>query len=194
MLSICYQFAINYFMANHLAGIGATVSGVSHAAPEGPASKEKYVYGILANLEREENTLAKLPNRTDRITITLNLSTNIANIDLLLNVVAANAVGGGTSYTASHYLIGSTFTAGTGGDSTAANLAQAAMEAVIALKVIELDKSRNPDNKTTITRCTHTLGASGGTNATFSALIEFPIEVISLPGGGSLIQGKEWLT
>jgi len=194
MLSTCYQLTINYFMANHLPGIGATVSGISHAAPDEPASKEKYVYGILASLENEENTLAKLSDRTDRITITANLSTRKADVDLLLNVVAANAAGGNTTYTASHYLIGSAFTAGIGGDSTATNLAQAAMEAVIALKLIELDKSRNPDNKTTITRCMHTLGASGGTNATFSALIEFPIEIISLPGGGSLIQGKEWLT
>jgi hypothetical protein len=68
------------------------------------------------------------------------------------------------------------------------------MEAVIALKMIELDKSRNPQGKTAITRCTHTLGASGATNATFSALIEFPIEIISLPGGGSVIEGKGWLT
>ena len=68
------------------------------------------------------------------------------------------------------------------------------MEAVIALKLIELDKDRNPDNKNAVTRCTHTLAASGGTNATFSALLEFPIEVISLPGGGSVIEGKTYLT
>jgi hypothetical protein len=181
-------------MANHIPGIGATVSGKSHAAPDGPATKEKYAYGVLARLEGEENTLAKLPNRADRITITASLSTNTANIDLLLNVVAATAAGGATIYTASHYLVGSTFTSGTGGDSTAPNLAQAAMEAVLALKLLELDKSKNPQNLTTITRCTHSLGASGGSNATFSALIEFPIEIISLPGGGSLLQGKEWLT
>jgi hypothetical protein len=180
-------------MANHLPGAGATISGVSHAAPDGPASKERYVYGILAKLEGEENSLTRTPNRTDRITITANLSTKVANIDLLLNVDVANAPGGGTVYTVSHYLVGSTFTAGIGGDSTAANLAQAAMEAVTALKLIELDKSRNPNNITAITRCTHTLGASGGTNATFSALIDFPIEVISLPGGGSVIEGKGWL-
>ena len=180
-------------MANHLPGAGATISGVSHAAPDGPASKERYVYGILAKLEGEENSLTRIPNRTDRITITANLSTKVANIDLLLNVDVANAPGGGTVYTVSHYLGNSTFTAGTGGDSTAANLAQAAMEAVTELKLIELDKSRNPNNITAITRCTHTLGASGGTKATFSALIDFPIEVISLPGGGSVIEGKGWL-
>jgi hypothetical protein len=39
----------------------------------------------------------------------------------------------------------------------------------------------------------HTLGASGGSNSTFSALLEFPIEVISLPGGGSVIEGKVFL-
>jgi len=68
------------------------------------------------------------------------------------------------------------------------------MEGVIALKLIELDPARklNPD-KTVITRCTHTLGASGGSNTTFSALLEFPIEVISLPGGGSVIEGKVFL-
>jgi len=181
-------------MTNHIPGSGATVSGVSHAAPDGPASKERYVYGILAQLENEEGRLARITDRTDKITITANLSTKIASIDLLLNVVAANA-GGGTTYTASHYLIGSTFTSGSGGDSSAPNLAQAAMEAVVALKLIELDKSRNPDNKTTITRCMHTLATSGGgTNATFSALIEFPLEIINLPGGGSVIEGKGWLT
>jgi len=181
-------------MANHIPGAGATVSGVSHAVPDGPASKERYVYGILAKLEGEENTLARIPERTDRITITANLSTKVANIDLLLNVVAANAPGGGTTYTASHYLTGSTFSAGTNGDSTAANLAQAAMEAVVALKLIELDKNRNPNNKTAVTRCTHTVGASGGTNVTFSAQIEFPIKIISLPGGGIVIEAEDWLT
>ncbi len=180
-------------MAVHTPGSGASVSGISHSNP-GAASKERYTYGILALLETEENNLTKIAGRNDRITINANLSTKIANIELLLNVVASNATDGSTSYTASHYLAGSTFTAGTDGSSNAPNLAQAAMEAVIALKVIELDKSRNPDNKTTITRCTHTLGASGTTNATFNALMDFPITIINLPGGGSVIEGKEWLT
>jgi hypothetical protein len=91
-------------------------------------------------------------------------------------------------------ITGSTFTIGTGGSSSAPNLAQAAMEGVIALKILELDPAKrlNPD-KTVITRCIHTMAASGGTNATFSALLKFPIEVISLPGGGSVIEGKVFL-
>ncbi|WP_373534657.1 hypothetical protein [Microcoleus sp.] len=181
-------------MAAHTSGSGASVSGVSHSAPQGAASKERYVYGILALLEKEENDLVRIADRTDRITITANLSTKTANIDLLLNTVATNATDGSTNYTAAHYLTGSTFTSGTGGSSAAPNLSQAAMEAVIALKLIELDKTRNPDNKNAITRCTHTLAASGGSNATFSALLEFPIEIISLPGGGSVIEGKTYLT
>ncbi|MEG4147892.1 hypothetical protein [Microcoleus sp. Pol12B5] len=182
-------------MALHTSGAGGSVSGKSYADPEGTASKERYVYGVLALLEQEENNLTRIAERTDRITITANLSTKTAAIDLLLNVDAANATGGGTSYTASHYLIGSTFTAGTGGNSTAPNLAQAAMEAVVALKLLEIDPTRklNPD-KTVITRCTHTLAASGGSNATFSALLEFPIEIISLPGGGSVLEGKVFLS
>ena len=180
-------------MAPHTPGSGSSVSGVSYSDPQGPASKERWVYGILALLEQEENGLPRVTERTDRIKITANLSTKIASIDLLLDVVASNATDGSTRYSTNHYLVGSTFTSGTGGDSSAPNLAQAAMEAVIALKLIEVDKSRNPENKTTITRCTHTLGASGGTNATFSALIEFPVEIISLPGGGSVIEGKGWL-
>jgi hypothetical protein len=111
-----------------------------------------------------------------------------------LNVVPANAAGGATTYTATHYLTGSTFASGTGGSSSAPNLAQAAMEAVIALKLIELDPTKNLDKKTVITRCMHTLAASGGTNATFSALLEFPIEIISLPGGGNVIEGKVYLS
>jgi len=111
-----------------------------------------------------------------------------------LNVVAANAAGGGTNYTAIHYLTGSTFTSGTGGDSTAPNLAQAAMEGVVALKLLELNPARklNPD-KTVIARCTHTMAASGGSNATFSALLEFPIEILTLPGGGNVIEAKVFL-
>ena len=181
-------------MAVHTSGSGASVLGTSHANPSGAATKERYVYGILALLEQEENTLTRIAERTDRITITANLSTKTAAIDLLLNVSANNTTGGNTSYAASHYLTGSTFTSGTGGNSSAANLAQAAMEAVIALKLIELDKARNPNNINAITRCQHVLAASGGTNATFSALIEFPIEIISLPGGGSVIEGKVYLT
>lgn len=180
-------------MAPFNSGSNSSVSGVSYADPEGAASLERYVYGLLARLEKEENSLSKIPGRTDRIAITANLSNEMASIDLLLNVVAAIGAGG-ILYTATHYLTGSTFTSGTGGSSTASNLAQAAMEGVVALKLIELDPARklNPD-KTVITRCTHTIGASGGTNTTFSALLEFPIEVISLAGGGSVIEGKVFL-
>jgi hypothetical protein len=182
-------------MALHTSGAGASISGKSYADPQGAASKERWVFGIMALLEQEESLLTRIPERTDRITINVNMSTQKADVDLLLNVTSAtNAVDGSIIYTASHYLQGSTFTSGTGGDSNAPNLAQAAMEAVIALKMIELDKSRNPQGKTAITRCTHTLGASGATNATFSALIEFPIDIISLPGGGTVIEGKGWLT
>src|SRR4028119_377835 len=182
-------------MAPYTSGSGGSISGVSYSNSQGAASLERAVYGRLALLEEEENNLTRVAERTDRVSITANLSTKTASIDLLLNVVAANVAGGATTYTASHYLIGSTFTSGTGGNSSAPNLAQAAMEGVIALKLIELNPLRklNPD-KTVITRCTHTMAASGGTNATFSALLEFPIEVISLPGGGSVIEGKVFLS
>jgi len=181
-------------MAPYTSGSGSSISGVSYSDPQGAASLERAVYGLLARLEEAENNLPKIPGRTDRITITVQLSTKIATIDLLLNVVAANSAGGITTYTASDYLTGSTFTSGTGGNSSAPNLAQAAMEGVVALKLIELDPARklNPE-KTVITKCSHTMGASGGSNATFNASLEFPIEVISLPGGGSVIEGKVFL-
>jgi hypothetical protein len=175
-------------------GADATVTGTSHLDPQGAASLERAVLGMLARLEEEENNLTRIAQRTDKISISANLSDKTAEIDLLLNVVAANGAGGMTTYTASHYLTGSTFTIGTGGSSSAPNLAQAAMEGVIALKILELDASKklNPE-KTVITRCIHTIGASGGTNATFSASLKFPIEIISLPGGGSVIEGKVFL-
>jgi hypothetical protein len=181
-------------MAPYTSGSGSSVSGKAYSEPQGSASLERYVYGILALLEQEENSLTRVAERTDRVTITANLSTKTADIDLLLNVTASNAAGGATTYTATHYLVGSTFTSGTGGSSSAPNLAQAAMEAVIALKLIELDITKNLDKKTVITRCNHTLGPSGGTNATFSALLQFPIEIINLPGGGSVIEGKVYLS
>lgn len=181
-------------MAAHTPGASALVSGKSHANPEGAASKERYVYGVLAALEQEENLLTRVADRTDSINITANLSTQIASVNVVLNVTASNAANGNTSYTATHYLVASTFASGTGGDSTAANLTQAVMEGIISLKILELDPTKkiNPE-KTVITRCTHTLAASGGTNATFAATLEFPIEIISLPGGGSVIEGKTFL-
>src|SRR4028119_1804383 len=150
-------------MAPYTSGSGGSISGVSYSEPQGAESLERAVFRMLASLEEEENNLQKVAGRSDKVSITLNLSTKLASIDLLLNVVAANLAGGATTYTASHYLIGSTFTSGTGGSSSAPNLAQAAMEGVIALKLLELDPARklNPD-KTVITRCTHTLAASGG--------------------------------
>lgn len=180
-------------MANHNFGAGATVLGTSYANPSEAASKEKYVFGVLATLEAEENRLQRIPERTDKITINVDLSKEVANIDLLLNVVANTTSEGNVVFTTSHYLTGSTFTSGTGGDSNPQNLAQAAMDAVVSLKIIELNKTRNPQGKTVITRCTYTLGSSGGTNTTFSATLEFPIEVIALPGGGNVIEGAEWL-
>ena len=181
-------------MALHLSGAGATVLGTSYANPSGPASKEKYSFGILAALEGEENRLEKLVDRTDKITINVDLSKKVANIELLLNAVGTTALEGNVVFTVSHYLVGSDFTSGTNGDNNPQNLAQAAMDAVVSLKTIELNKSRNPQGKTVITRCTFTLAPSGATNTTFSALLEFPIEVIGLPGGGNVIEGKEWLT
>jgi hypothetical protein len=181
-------------MALYTSGAGGSVLGVSYADPEGSGSLERYAFGVLSRLEKEENSLSKIPERTDKISISANLSTETAAIELILNVVAAIGTGGIITYTATHYLLGSTFTSGTGGDSSAPNLAQAAMEAIVALKLLELNPARklNPD-KTVITRCTHTMAASGGSNATFSALLEFPIEVITLPGGGSVLEGKMFL-
>lgn len=182
-------------MAPYTSGSGGSVSGVSHLDPQGGASLERYVYGLLARLEEEENDLPRIAGRTDRISITANLSTKTASIDLLLNVAAAIGEQGVITYTATHYLTGSTFTSGTGGNSSAPNLAQAAMEGVVSLKLLELDGARKLDpQQTVITRCTHTMAASGGTNATFSALLEFPIKVITLPGGGSVIEGKVFLS
>jgi hypothetical protein len=181
-------------MGLHTSGPGASVSGVSYANPQGEATKERFTWGILALLEHEENTLPKVAERTDRITISVDLSKKTASIDLLLNVVASTTTEGNVVFAATHYLIGSNFTSGTGGDSNPQNLAQAAMDAVVSLKMIELNKARNPQGKTVITRCHYTLSASGATNTTFSALLEFPIEVIALPGGGNVIEGAGWLT
>ncbi|MCC3410139.1 MAG: hypothetical protein JGK17_32340 [Microcoleus sp. PH2017_10_PVI_O_A] len=180
-------------MAVHTAGAGATVTGVSQSAPTGPASKERYVYGLLAKLEQEENNLTKVASRTDSISISVNLSTKLATVSLVLNCQATNTSAGQVTQTATHYLTGSTFTSGTGGSSAAPNLTQAVMQGVVDLKLLELDTAKNPSNASNVRRCQFVLAASGGTNATFSADIDFPVEVLQLPGGGSVIEGKDWL-
>ena len=85
-------------MALYTPGSGSSVSGISYADPQGTASLERAVYGILALLEEEENNLTKVAEKNDRISITADLSKKIAAIDLLLNVVAANAAAGATTY------------------------------------------------------------------------------------------------
>jgi hypothetical protein len=181
-------------MTAHTPGTGATVTGVSQAG--GAASKERYVYGLLAALEKEENDLTRVVGRTDSITITVNLSTKVATVSLVLNTQAAAAANGEVTQTATHYLTGSTFTSGTsgtGGSSTAANLTQAVVQGVTELKLLELDPAKNPDGASNVRRCQFVLAASGGTNSTFSADIDFPVEILQLPGGGSVIEGKNWL-
>jgi hypothetical protein len=56
-------------MALYNSGAGATVSGTSHLDPQGPASLERAVFGMLARLEEEENILPRIAQRTDRISI-----------------------------------------------------------------------------------------------------------------------------
>jgi hypothetical protein len=182
-------------MAPHSKGNGASVTGVSHSDPQGAATKERYVLGLLNLLEQEENNLSRVVNRTDKITITVNMSTKMADVDILLNVIASVKSEGEISYNATPYLTGSTFTSGTGGESTATNLPQALQQSIITLRLIELDTARNLNNPvlTVIKRCQHTIANSGGTNATFTALLQFPIEVINLPGGGSVIEAKTYL-
>jgi len=100
---------------------GAAVNGTSYANPQGGATEEKYTFGILGLLEYEENNLTKVADRTDRITINVDLSKKIANIDLLLNVVVSTTTEGNVVFAASHYLVGSNFTSGTGGSSSPQN-------------------------------------------------------------------------
>ncbi|MEG4323641.1 MULTISPECIES: hypothetical protein [unclassified Microcoleus] len=178
-------------MAAHTSGIGATVTGVSQAG--GSASKERYVYGLLAQLEKEENDLSRSAKRTDSVTITVNLSTKVATVSLLINCQAATVATGQVTQIATHYLTTSTFTSGTGGSSTAPNLTQAVMQGIVDLKALELDTAKNPDGKSNVRRCQFVLGNSGDTNCNFSADIDFPVEVVQLPGGGSVIEGKNWL-
>jgi len=181
-------------MAAHTAGTGATVTGTSQASPAGPASKERYVYGLLAQLEQEENLLTKVTGRSDSIGITVNLSTRVATVSLILNCQATAAATGQITKTATHYLTGSTFTSGSGGSVTAPNLSQAVMQGIVDLKTIELTSARNPGAATNVRRCQFVIGTSGLNNCTFSAELDFPVEVVQLPGGGSVIEGKNWLT
>jgi len=183
-------------MAPHTPGTGATVTGVSQGAPEAPASKERYVYGLLARLEQEENLLTKITatERSDSIGITVNLSTRVATVSLVLNCQTIAGPTGQITKSATHYLAGSTFTSGTGGSVTAPNLTQAVMQGIIDLKIIELITARNPGGNTYIRRCQFVVGSSGINNCTFNAELEFPVEVVQLPGGGSIIEGKNWLT
>jgi len=181
-------------MALHTTGVGATVTGVSQGASEAPASKERYVYGLLARLEQEENLLTKIAERSDSIGITVNLSTRVATVSLILNCQTVAGPTGQITKTATHYLAGSTFTSGTGGSVTAPNLTQAVMQGILDLKTIELIPARNPGGNTYIRRCQFVVGNAGLNNCTFNAELEFPVEIVQLPGGGSVIEGKNWLT
>lgn len=180
-------------MATHTPGNGASVTGVSFSDSSSPPSFERYVYGLLALLESEENTLIRLrPNTLDLISISNNLSTKKATIQLLLNCDISYQPTGEINISTTHYLSGSTFASGTGGDFTAPNLPQAIISALVKLKSLEGDVSKNPQNIST-TQITISQSPDPG-KASFTAQITLPIDILQLPGGGSVIEGGTYLS
>lgn len=180
-------------MALHTPGENATVTGLSFRDPLAPASFERYCYGLLALLEYEENILPRIrPNTLDLITISNNLSSKKATIQLLLNCDISFSPDGEVKIAATHYLSGSTFTSGTGGDFLAPNLPQAIIAALIKLKSLEGDVARNLQNLST-TQITITQSPDPG-KASFSCQVILPLEIIQLPGGGTVIEGATYLS
>lgn len=180
-------------MAAHNPGTGASVSGLSFGDPTAPPSLEKYIYGLLALLEQEENTLMRSrPNTLDLISISNNLSSKKATIQLLLNCDITFNPDGELKLTATNYLLGSNFSSGEGGDFTAPNLPQAIISALVKLKGLEGDVSKNPSN---ISSSQISIILSPEPNkASFSAQITLPIEISQLPGGGTVIEAATYLS
>lgn len=173
-------------MATFTNGTGGTISGV--------ATREDFTRALIEFLRINQGNSAKNPNNLRYLSVTVNTDGALSGTFSCPCTVAGGTAGAAT-ITAASYLLGVTYTAPSGGDSTATNEVQALIDSVRAQKALELDTTKNPNNANYLSWSV-TMGAtgSGTNNATinlgFSGL---PADLTQAANGSLTSEGRTYL-
>lgn len=173
-------------MAAFTNGTGGTISGVT--------TLEDWTCALINFLRLQQVNSTKNPNILRYLSITTNTDGAMSGTFSCPCTVAGGTAGAAT-ITATSYLTGVTYTAPTGGDSTATNEVQSLIDAVRRQKALELDPTKNTTNANYLSwSVTMTSTGVGSNNATinlgFSGL---PIDMTQAANGSITAEGRTYL-
>ncbi|MEG4010398.1 hypothetical protein QUA41_30725 [Microcoleus sp. Pol11C1] len=168
-------------------GTGGTLTGIT--------TVEDWTFALINFLRIQQGNSAKNPSNLKYLNVTTNTDGALSGtFSCPCTVVAGTA--GALSITAASYLTGVTYTAPSGGDSTATNEVQALIDAVRRQKALELDTTKNTGNANYLSLSV-TMGATGvgSNNATvnlgFSGL---PGDMTQAANGSLTVEGRTYLS
>lgn len=169
-------------------GSGGTITGVT--------TLEDWTFALINFLRIQQGNSAKNPNNLKNLTVTVNTDGAISgsfNCPVMIGAGTAGAV----TVTGSSYLTGVTYTAPSGGDSTATNEVQALIDAVRRQKALELaGTATNPTNANYLSWSV-AMGTTGtiGTNGTISiGFAGLPGDMTQATNGAITTEGRTYLT
>lgn len=174
-------------MTAFASGTGGPFSGITNL--------EDWTFAHINFLRVQQGNAAKNPNNLRYLNVTQNTDGAISGTFSCPVTVAGGAAGAAT-ITAASYLTGVTYTAASGGDSSATNEVQGLIDAVRRQKALELDVTKNLNNANYLSWSV-TMGATGvGTNnatinITFSGL---PGDMTQAANGSVNIEGRTYLS
>ena len=174
-------------MAAFVNGTGGTLSGIT--------TLEDWTFALINFLRIQQGNPARNPNSLRYLNISENTDGAISGT-FSCPVTVAGGAAGAIAVTAASYLTGVTYTAPSGGGSSATNEVQALIDAVRQQKSIELDQARNPTNGNYLglsltMGTTSVAGANATINLSFSGL---PSDMVQAANGQVTSQGREYLT
>ena len=168
-------------------GTGATI---------GATTIEQFLVAIMRFLQAQERNPAKNPQAVNNVTSSTNEDDATFNATVNIPCIESSNASGETVITATEYLVGVVYSAGTDGTIKSGNAAQALIEATRLQRRLELDSAKNPQGANAITWAFNTgTTLNGLTNTVFSAqFTNLPLIITeSEDGGSSSSKGAEYL-
>ncbi len=173
-------------MAAFINGSGGTISGIT--------TLEDWTFALINFLRIQQGISAKNPSTLKYLTININTDGAMSGTFSCPVIVTGGALGVST-IVATSYLTGVTYTAPTGGDSTATNEVQALIDAVRRQKALELDTSKNTINANYLSwGVTMNATGSGTNNATINlGFAGLPADMTQAANGSITTEGRTYL-
>ena len=173
--------------------MAAFASGSGGPFP-GIATLEDWTFAHINFLRVQQGNAAKNPSNLRYLNVTQNTDGAISG-NFSCPVTVAGGAGGAALITATSYLVGVTYTAASGGDSSAANEVQGLIDAVRRQKALELDTAKNTSNANylswSVAMAATGVGANNAMiNISFSGL---PGDMTQSVTGALTIEGRTYL-